>query len=117
MSRSASASPHFPTSTPLTNKRRGHRISAFMPVFVYGRSQDEPFAEQTVTLNISAQGGFLALSADVARSQELLMANLQTNEELHCRIARVVKTQGGITLVGFEFLRPSPNFWSIDFTS
>jgi hypothetical protein len=117
MSRSTPASTLFPTSLPPLNKRRGHRVSAFMPVFVYGRSQDEPFAEQTITLNVSAQGGFLALSADVARSQKLLMANLQTNEELHCRIARVVKTQGGITLVGFEFLRPSPNFWSIDFTS
>jgi hypothetical protein len=44
------------------------------------------------------------------------MANVQTDEELPCRIARVIKTQGGKTLVGFEFLRPSPRFWSIEFT-
>jgi hypothetical protein len=87
-----------------------------MPVFVYGRAHNEPFAEHAVTLNVSATGGFLALAADVAPSQKLLMANEQTDEELPCRIARVIKTQGGKTLVGFEFLTPHPNFWSIDFT-
>ena len=44
------------------------------------------------------------------------MANVQTDDVLPCRIARVIKTQGGKTLVGFEFLCPSPRFWSIDFT-
>ena len=44
------------------------------------------------------------------------MANEQTNEELPVRIARITKTQGGKTLVGFEFLSPAPRFWSIDFT-
>lgn len=100
-----------------TNKRRAYRVSAFMPVFVYGHSHNQPFAEHAVTLNVSATGGFLALSAEVSPAQKLLMANLQTDEELPCRIARVIKTQGGKTLVGFEFLRPSPRFWSIEFTS
>lgn len=88
-----------------------------MPVFVYGRARNEPFAEHTITLNVSATGGFLALSADVSPSQKLLMANEQTGQELPCRIARIIKTDGGKTLVGFEFLRPAPRFWSIDFTS
>ncbi|MGA7223665.1 MAG: PilZ domain-containing protein [Candidatus Acidiferrales bacterium] len=97
------------------NKRRAHRVSAFLPVFIYGRAHNEPFAEHTVTLNVSSTGGFVALDAEVSPAQNLLMANEQTNEELPCRIARVIKTQGGKTLVGFEFLRPSPRFWSIDF--
>lgn len=99
------------------NKRRAHRVSAFLPVFVYGRAHNEPFAEHAVTLNVSATGGFLALDAEVSPAQKLLMANEQTNEELPCRIARITKTEAGKTLVGFEFLRPSPRFWSIDFTS
>jgi len=98
-------------------KRRAHRVSAFLPVFVYGRAHNEPFAEHAVTLNVSSTGGFLALDAEVSPAEKLLMANEQTDEELPCRIARVVKTRGGKTLVGFEFLRPSPRFWSIDFTS
>jgi hypothetical protein len=107
----SATAPHQP------NKRRAHRVSAFLPVFVYGRAHNEPFAEHAVTLNVSSTGGFLALDAEVSPAQKLLMANEQTDEELPCRIARIVKIQGGKTLVGFEFLRPAPRFWSIDFTS
>jgi c-di-GMP-binding flagellar brake protein YcgR len=99
------------------NRRRNHRVAAFLPVFIYAHSHDEPFAEHAVTLNVSASGGLLSLSREVAPSQQLLLANTQTNEELPCRIARVIKTQAGTTLVGFEFLRPAPHFWSIEFKS
>ncbi|MGA7622886.1 MAG: PilZ domain-containing protein [Candidatus Acidiferrales bacterium] len=98
-------------------RRRAHRVAAFLPVFVYGSTHDQPFAENTVTINVSSTGGFLALSADVTPSQNILMSNVQTNEELPCRIVRVLKTEAGKTLVGFEFLRPAPQFWSIDFCS
>jgi hypothetical protein len=107
-----------PSSEPAAskpNRRRDHRVSALLPVFIYAHSHDEPFAELAVTLNVSASGGLLSLSRELAPSQELLVANTQTDEELRCRIARVIKTQAGHTLVGFEFLRPAPNFWSIDF--
>jgi c-di-GMP-binding flagellar brake protein YcgR len=100
---------------PKPNRRRDHRVSAFLPVFIYARSHDEPFAEHAVTLNVSASGGLLSLSRDVVPSQQLLIANLQTEEELPCRIARVTKTQAGTVLVGFEFLCPAPGFWSIEF--
>jgi c-di-GMP-binding flagellar brake protein YcgR len=99
------------------NRRRSHRVSAFLPVFIYAHSQDEPFVEHAVTLNVSANGGLLSLSREVTPMQELLVANLQTDEELPCRVARVTKTQAGTVLVGFEFLRPAPRFWSIDFTA
>ncbi len=99
------------------NRRRNHRVSAFLPVFIYAHSHDEPFVEHAVTLNVSAAGGLLSLSRELAPAQEFLVANTQTNEELPCRIARVLKTQTGATLVGFEFLRPAPRFWSIEFRS
>jgi hypothetical protein len=99
------------------NRRRSHRVAAFLPVFIYARSHDEPFAEHAVTLNISSSGGLLSVSRDVVPSQQFLLANIQTEEELRCRIARVIKTQAGTTLVGFEFLRPAPHFWCIDFSS
>ena len=73
-------------------------------------SHDEPFVEHAVTLNVSASGGLLSLSREVVPSQELLIANLQTDEELPCRVARVTKTQAGTVLVGFEFLRSRPAF-------
>ena len=110
-SRNDASSSHQPA------RRRAHRVAAFLPVFVYGRTHDQPFAENTVTINVSSTGGFLSLSAEVGPSQNILMSNVQTNEELPCRVVRVLKTQAGKTLVGFEFLRPAPQFWSIDFTS
>jgi hypothetical protein len=104
-------------AVPKANRRRDHRVSAFFPVFIYAHSHDEPFIEHAVTLNVSASGGLLSLSRDVVPSQELLIANTQTDEELRCRVARATKTQAGTVLVGFEFLRPAPRFWSIDFTA
>jgi hypothetical protein len=102
-------------AAPKPNRRRDHRVSAFLPVFVYAHSHDEPFAEHAVTLNVSASGGLLSVSRDVVPSHQLLIANLQTDEELPCRIARVTKSQAGTVLVGFEFMRPAPGFWSIEF--
>jgi hypothetical protein len=104
-------------AVPKPERRRDHRVAAFLSVFIYAHSHDEPFVEHAVTLNVSASGGLLSLSHDVAPSQELLVANLQTDEELPCRVARLTKTQAGTVLVGFEFLRPAPRFWSIEFES
>ena len=112
-----SREPSPAAAVPKPNRRRDHRVAAFLPVFIYAHSHDEPFAELAVTLNVSASGGLLSLSRELAPSQELLVANTQTDAELRCRIARVIKTQAGHTLVGFEFLHPAPHFWSIDFTS
>ena len=99
------------------DKRRGPRVAATMPVFIYGRVQGQPFSENAETTNVSPQGGLVALSAQLERSQTLLVTNLQTDEDLACRVARLVKTEKGKTLVGVEFLQPSPHFWSIEFIS
>jgi hypothetical protein len=98
------------------DKRRGPRLAASLPVFIYGRLEGQPFSEQAETANVSPQGGLLELSCDIERAHPLLITNLHTNEELACRVARVIKTNTGKTLVGLEFLRPSPNFWSVDFS-
>ena len=97
------------------DRRRGSRVALGTPVFVYGWLGDEPFAENTETLNVSAVGGLIRLSAKVIPSQELIITNLQTNEDLPCRVARSVTTRAGKTLAGMDFLLASPNFWQIDF--
>jgi len=97
-------------------KRRSERVAITMPVFVYGRAQGKPFSERTETANVSAQGGLVALSVDLDRSQTLLVTNLQTDEDLACRVARLARNQAGKKLVAVEFLQPAPRFWSIDFS-
>ena len=99
------------------DRRRSSRVALATPVFVYGWLADEPFAENTETLNVSAAGGLIQLSAKVIPSQELIITNLQTNEDLACRVARSIGTENGKTLAGLDFLLASPNFWQIDFVS
>jgi|SRR6266853_4326730 len=99
------------------DRRRGYRVALATPVFVYGWQVDEPFSENTETLNVSTVGGLIPLSAAVMPSQELILTNLLTNEDLPCRVARSTKAQDGTTLAGLDFLQASPNFWQIDFVS
>src|ERR1700691_1874211 len=79
------------TKTLRLEKRRGQRVPAALPVFVYGRAHGEPFGEQTETANISAHGGLMALSVELAGSKTLLLTTLRTNEDLACRVARLGK--------------------------
>jgi hypothetical protein len=99
------------------DRRRSSRVALATPVFVYGWLADEPFAENTETLNVSAVGGLIQLSAKVIPSHELILTNLKTNEDLPCRVARSIRAGDGKTLVGVDFLQASPNFWQIDFVS
>jgi len=95
----------------IPEQRRAPRALAAMPVLLYGRLGDEPFQEHAETIDVSASGGLVPISAEVSCAQKLLLTNLQTNEELACRVARLVRTQQGKTLAGLEFLEPAPRFW------
>jgi hypothetical protein len=99
------------------DRRRSHRVALATPVFVYGWLVDEAFSENTETLNVSANGGLIPLSGVVIPSHELILTNLQTNEDLTCRVARTTRAEDGKILVGLDFLQASPNFWQIDFVS
>jgi PilZ domain len=101
----------------LPEQRRAQRVLAAMPVLIYGRSVDEPFQEQTETIDVSAQGILMPITVEVMKSQKLLLTNLQTNQDLACRVARVVRTKEGRMLAGVEFLEPSEGFWGDCFPS
>jgi hypothetical protein len=107
-----------PSPTPeRKDRRRGCRVALTTPVLVYGWLAAEPFSENTETLNVSAVGGLILLSAKVVLWQELILTNLQTSEDLRCRIARLNRVDDGKTLAGLDFLNASPTFWQIDFVS
>jgi hypothetical protein len=82
-----------------------------MPILLYGRMENEPFQEQTETINVSTHGSLVPIEAEVTRWQKLILTNVQTNEELACRVARVIQTEKGTRLAGLEFLQPSQRFW------
>lgn len=102
--------------TLLPEKRRGPRVPAALPVFVYGRFNDQPFAEPSETLNISAHGGLFLLVTNVVRSQTLILTNSRTQQDLACRVVRVARRNKALpALVAVEFLQSSRRFWNIDF--
>lgn len=95
----------------LPEQRRAKRVSAAIPVLLYGRLGDEPFHEYTETIDVCEYGGLVTVSADLTGSQTLILTNAQTNQDLACRVARLVRTETGQMLAGLEFLRHSPRFW------
>lgn len=92
-------------------QRRGRRVRAGMPVLLYGRLADEPFQEHTRTIDVSSHGGLFPVTAAVVPAQKLILTNLETNDDLACRVARLIQTEGGTTLAAVEFLQPSLRFW------
>jgi hypothetical protein len=95
----------------LDDQRRAQRLPIFLPVQVYGKLDGEPFSENTETINVSACGGLVPISASVVRSQKLILTNLQTDQDLTCRVARLIRSERGQLLAGLEFLQSAPGFW------
>jgi hypothetical protein len=60
---------------------------------------------------VSSHGGLFPISAPVIPSQKLIVTNLETNDDLACRVARLIRTERGETLAAVEFLQPSLRFW------
>lgn len=96
---------------PAHENRRAVRVPVSLPVMLYGRMGREPFTENTETINVSAAGGLVPVRSRVNPSQDLILTNLQTNQELKCRVARLVRGKNGTVLAGLEFLQHAPSFW------
>ena len=99
------------------DRRRNGRVALATPVGVYGWLTDEPFTESTETVNVSAGSGLITLAAPVTPSQELILTNLQTNEDVRCRVARTTRGADGKTLAGLHFVEAAPSFWQVDFVA
>jgi hypothetical protein len=93
------------------DKRRAQRLPISMPVLVYGYEAGEPFAENTESVNVSARGALLAISAKVECWQKIVLTNMQTEEERQGRIVRLIESESGQSLAGVEFLNAAPRFW------
>jgi len=95
----------------ILEQRRGRRVRAAKRIVLYGRLGEEPFQEQTQTVDVSSHGGLFPISAPVVPSQKLILTNLETEDDLACRVARLIRTERGETLAAVEFLQPSLRFW------
>ncbi|HEY4740810.1 MAG TPA: PilZ domain-containing protein [Candidatus Acidoferrales bacterium] len=105
------AAPEKPIARDLRN-RRAHRVGLNAPVFLYGSLKDEPFSEYSETIDVSIHGALVVVHTHLFPAQKILLTNLQTEQDLKCRVVRVDKNRNAAAL---EFLEPCPHFWRIDF--
>jgi hypothetical protein len=95
-------------------KRRAHRVDLNAPVFLYGSLKGEPFSEYSETIDVCMHGALVAIQARLFPEQRILLTNLQTQQDLKCRVVRLDSHRNAVAL---EFLESSPRFWCIDFAS
>ena len=94
-------------------RRRSERLPLRVALWVCGRSAGKgSFKEETVTLSINSHGALLALSANVALGQRLLLMNPQTWDEVEARVNRLAALYDERTQVAVEFAQPAPQFWA-----
>jgi hypothetical protein len=98
----------------IPGKRRAHRVDLNVPVFVYGSIDGEPFSEISRTLDVCVKGALVDINVRLVPEQRVLLTNLQTQQDLKCRVVRIDKHGRAAAL---EFLEPCPRFWRIDFAS
>jgi hypothetical protein len=95
-------------------RRRSERLPLRVTLLVCGRSAGKgSFKEETVTLSINSHGALLALAANVAIGQRLLLMNPQTWDEVEVRVSRLAALYDERTQVAVEFAHPAPQFWAI----
>lgn len=93
-------------------RRRSERFPSRVTLMVCGQSTGKgPFKEETVTLSINSHGALLALCANVALGQRLLLINCQTWDEVETRVSRLAALDPQRTQVAVEFTQPAPDFW------
>ena len=81
-------------------------------LFVYGSDVDnQPFHEETYTVNATAAGSLMLLEASVVEGQRLWLVNLSNQDERECRVVLLGKLLPGKREVAVQFLRPAPEFW------
>ena len=94
------------------NRRRSKRIHVRIPVLV--RLQDSKknsVEEKTHTIIVNSHGALILLAAKVNVQQIVRVENVNTNEELLCRVACLGSSFMGKTQVAIEFIMPAPKFW------
>ncbi len=97
-------------------QRRTQRVRLDISVWVYGHSSEkEPFREVVNTRAVNANGALLLMSARVELGQQLIVANMATEEEQACKVVYLGEEHGDKTEVGIEFMTAAPRFWHIAF--
>lgn len=100
------------TQAGTVERRRGRRQLRKVEVLVRGESQEKgAFQEETFTISVSSYGALVVMNTNVAQGQEVVLRNLLNQDEIRCRITRLLPTDRKLAQVSVEFMQPAPKFW------
>lgn len=101
-----------------TETRRSSRVTLRVPMQIYERGTNQRFlVEQSYSVKVSLWGGLITLKSDITVGQKLVVVNQSSLETKEARVVYLGSMQPGGRLVGFEFLKSSPDFWGLGFPS
>ena len=85
-----------------------------VPLVIRGEDADHhPFREETFTITVNAHGGLVVLENRVVLGQKIVLMNPTTWDERDATIASLGPPYAGLATVGFQFAKPSPEFWDL----
>lgn len=94
--------------------RRSERVLLDVPVVICGQAEgDGAFREETFTMVVNAHGALIVLETKVSKGQKLLLMNPSNWDEREAKVSFVGPAYAGLSKVGVEFMRPSPEFWPL----
>ncbi len=92
---------------PRAGQASNEKVLLSAPVLVYGcDANNNPFLDEAPIHSLNAQGGVLALSANVRRGQTILFMNAGAQQDRKARVLYVGPDCSGRKKTAFEFLRP-----------
>ena len=96
-------------------KRRSERVKLSVPVIVMTETLERQQAQEvTHTITVNAHGGLFKLRMELLAGQPIVLTNMKTNVEQHCRVVRVEQLPGMEFGVAFEFEIAAPEFWPVE---
>jgi hypothetical protein len=106
--------PTVPIPAAPSGFRRSQRLILDVPLVICGGAEDHrPFREETFTITVNAHGGLLVLEHRVSLGQKILLMNPKNWDEREATVASLGPPYAGLATVGFQFIRPAPEFWAV----
>jgi hypothetical protein len=94
------------------NRRRSKRIQLRVAIVVRLRDAGNlSTSEKTEAIIVNNHGALILLATAVKPNQIIRIENVNSREELLCRVTSLGETFMGKTQVGVEFVVPTPGFW------
>jgi hypothetical protein len=100
------------TELEMRKRRRSKRVQHKASIIVRFQDTNKHFiSEKTQTMIVNDHGALILLVAEVNAQQIIRLENINSGEELLCRVASLGPTLMGKTQVAIEFITPKPGFW------